>query len=81
MHGNVDEFCQDAWHDNYNDAPNDGSAWGSGSDVDSVVIRGGSFDYYEDNCRSAYRSETGANYRDYGTGFRVVCSLNSIAAR
>jgi formylglycine-generating enzyme required for sulfatase activity len=81
MHGNVYEFCQDTWHDNYNDAPNDGSAWGSGGNVDSVVIRGGSFDYYEDDCRSAYRSETGANYRYHGTGFRVVCSLNGVAER
>lgn len=76
MHGNVYELCQDAWHDDYENAPNDGSAWGSGKDASLVVIRGGSFDYYEDNCRSAYRNETGANYRYHGTGFRVACSLS-----
>ncbi len=78
MHGNVYELCQDAWHDDYHNAPNDGSAWGSGKDTGLVVIRGGSFCYYDDNCRSAYRSETGWNYRYPGTGFRVACSLSSV---
>ncbi|MGL5943029.1 MAG: formylglycine-generating enzyme family protein [Waterburya sp.] len=74
MHGNVYELCQDAWHENYEGSPTDGSAWENGKEKDLVVIRGGSFDYYEDNCRCAYRAETKVNYRYHGTGFRVVCS-------
>ena len=27
MHGNVWEWCEDDWHNNYEGAPNDGSAW------------------------------------------------------
>jgi formylglycine-generating enzyme required for sulfatase activity len=27
MHGNVREWCEDDWHDNYEGAPSDGSAW------------------------------------------------------
>ncbi len=27
MSGNVWEWCEDQWHDTYNDAPDDGSAW------------------------------------------------------
>ena len=78
LHGNVYELCQDAWHNNYEGAPTDGSAWGNGGDKGLVVIRGGSFDYYEYDCYSACRSETTSNYRYHGTGFRVACSLESM---
>ena len=27
MHGNLREWCQDSWHENYIGAPTDGSAW------------------------------------------------------
>ena len=27
MHGNVFEWCEDDWHDSYQDAPEDGTAW------------------------------------------------------
>ncbi len=73
MHGNVFELCQDRWHYDYEGAPNDGSAWiDRAENPERIVIRGGSFDYYEDNCRSSYRSETDREYRYHGTGFRVV---------
>ncbi|MGG6242476.1 formylglycine-generating enzyme family protein [Nodosilinea sp. AN01ver1] len=75
MHGNVYELCQDAWHYDYTGAPNDGSSWGTGYDDGLVVIRGGSFDYYDLNCCSAFRSDTGISYRYHGTGFRVACSV------
>ena len=75
MHGNVYELCHDAWHNNYEGAPNDGSAWANGNESQLVVIRGGSFDYYEDDCRSAHRSETPNHYRYHGTGFRIACSI------
>jgi formylglycine-generating enzyme required for sulfatase activity len=43
MHGNVWEWVQDNWHDNYNDAPTDGSSWErKGSDR---VNRGGGWYY------------------------------------
>ncbi|MFM6604414.1 MAG: formylglycine-generating enzyme family protein, partial [Dolichospermum sp.] len=46
MHGNVWEWCQDDWHDNYEDAPIDGSVWaglGIGLGNDMKVLRGGSW--------------------------------------
>jgi formylglycine-generating enzyme required for sulfatase activity len=72
MHGNVFEICQDRWHYDYEGAPTDGSAWIEVTKTEQIVIRGGSFDYYEDNCRSSYRSETCQDCRYYGTGFRVA---------
>ena len=75
MHGNVYELCQDTWHDNYEGAPTDGSAWVDDGKKGLVVIRGGSFDYYEDDCYSSHRSETPCNYRYHGTGFRIACSI------
>ncbi|MFM6670369.1 MAG: formylglycine-generating enzyme family protein, partial [Dolichospermum sp.] len=51
MHGNVWEWCQDDWHDNYEGAPIDGSAWISLTN--RKVLRGGSWNYYPVLCRSA----------------------------
>ena len=37
MQGNVWEWVEDRWHDFYNGAPNDGSAWTAGNDPRRVV--------------------------------------------
>ncbi|MFM6871579.1 MAG: formylglycine-generating enzyme family protein, partial [Dolichospermum sp.] len=50
MHGNVWEWCQDDWHENYINAPDDGSAWISLSN--RKVLRGGSWFSHADYCRS-----------------------------
>ena len=72
MHGNVFEFCQDRWHYNYECAPTDGSTWSESEEPELIVFRGGSFDYYADNCRSSYRQSTHQEYRYHAMGFRVV---------
>ncbi|MDJ0517348.1 MAG: SUMF1/EgtB/PvdO family nonheme iron enzyme [Trichodesmium sp. MO_231.B1] len=75
MHGNVWEWCQDIWHDNYEDAPNDGSAWETEGDLQIRVLRGGSWNCDPRWCRSADRSY---DHYYYYRGFRVVCtSINS----
>lgn len=71
MHGNVLEWCQDRWHNNYFGAPFDGNAWEKGRG--SVrVSRGGSWYSPAGNCRSTtrFKRETLTFFPD--NGFRVV---------
>lgn len=77
MHGNVYEWCQDVWHDNYNGAPTDGSAWLSGGDSSYRVLRGGSWYALGRHCRSAsrYAYEPVARYSYFG--FRIVVGARS----
>jgi formylglycine-generating enzyme required for sulfatase activity len=73
MHGNVWEWCQDDWHDNYSNAPKDGSVWTSQSGI-TKLLRGGSWYDYPEHCRSAYRGSSHLAYYYLNIGFRVVCS-------
>jgi len=75
MHGNVWEWCEDAWHENYNGAPIDGSAWVSGGDTNKSLVRGGCWFNDAYYCRTAYRSWVAPDYRGNAFGFRVVCVL------
>jgi formylglycine-generating enzyme required for sulfatase activity len=68
MHGNVWEWVQDNWHDNYNGAPTDGSSWERGSDR---VARGGSWDLFSGRCRSAVRNDNGPGSGTF-LGFRLL---------
>ena len=43
MHGNVGEWIQDCWHENYAEAPTDGSAWMKGCGGNYGLSRGGSW--------------------------------------
>ena len=73
MHGNVWEWVQDAWHDNYTGAPNNGEAWKGDSDV-SRVLRGGSWGDSPGLMRSAFRNDVTPGNRFSSVGFRIVCS-------
>lgn len=73
MHGNVWELCLDSW---------DGIAnYPAGSVSDPfvtsgpfLVIRGGSWQHYSNNCRSANRNNYNPTNTDNDLGFRVVCA-------
>ncbi|MGB5633225.1 MAG: formylglycine-generating enzyme family protein [Waterburya sp.] len=75
MHGNVCEWCQDDWHDSYQNAPIDGNAWVSGNSSNKV-IRGGSWIDLPEDCRSATRGLDTRDNRDINIGFRVVCVVS-----
>ena len=74
MHGNVCEWCQDKYHDNYSGAPSDGSAWEEGRSSDRVD-RGGSWVNLARSCQSAYTG--GDDHRDRRNfiGFRLLRKL------
>ncbi|GCL43458.1 bifunctional serine/threonine-protein kinase/formylglycine-generating enzyme family protein [Dolichospermum planctonicum] len=75
MHGNVWEWCEDDWHENYINAPINGSAWKNQSGSNIKLLRGGSWYYFARYCRSALRlkDSRGLSYRLYG--FRLAVSL------
>lgn len=74
MHGNVWEWCEDVWHDNYQGAPTDGSAWVHGGNQTRRVTRGGSFGIDPILMHSSSRTLRGTppSSRDSSLGFRVV---------
>ena len=72
MHGNVWEWCQDDYKNDYINAPTDGSALTSSSGY--KMLRGGSWDYNPEDCRSACRHYASLDDHDDTVGFRVVCS-------
>ena len=75
MHGNIWEWCMDHWHQNYEDAPQDGSAWLSNKETARRVRRGGSWFNYPWRCRAACRYGFDPYDRYKDIGFRLSCSL------
>jgi formylglycine-generating enzyme required for sulfatase activity len=77
VHGNVWDWTEDCYHDSYEGAPADGSAWTSG-DCSRRALRGGSFNDDPADLRAAYRlygrsDQSGGDYRG---GFRIARTLN-----
>ena len=87
MAGNVWEWVQDEWHEDYTGAPTNGSGWCTGAcpvnASDSVyngnsanrVLRGGSWNGVADYLRAAYRSYASPAYLYFNYGGRLSRSL------
>jgi len=71
LHGNVWEWTEDCWNENYAGGPTNGDAWQSG-DCSHHVVRGGSWDDYPWFLRSAERSSGVATTRLNDLGFRAA---------
>nr|WP_320010581.1 formylglycine-generating enzyme family protein [uncultured Desulfobulbus sp.] len=71
MHGNVYEWCEDTWHDSYQGAPSDGSAWVDES-TNHKVYRGGAWNTSAHFARSAYRFHQPQTWAYYNIGFRLA---------
>lgn len=73
-HGNVWEWCEDSFQNNYEGAPADGSAW-IGIDSSYRVVRGGSWGGNPQSLRSAIRNGRTSAYRSGSFGFRLSRTL------
>jgi formylglycine-generating enzyme required for sulfatase activity len=76
MPGNIWEWCLDHYHEDYEGAPIDGSAWidTNAEQNASRQLRGGSWLNNRQDCRSACRIHyDGPDYQILHVGFRVVC--------
>ncbi len=73
--GNVWEWVQDSWHDNYQGAPVDSSAWEESAVGGPRVLRGGSWSARPGRLRAAYRFGADPGYRLGSAGFRLARTL------
>jgi formylglycine-generating enzyme required for sulfatase activity len=73
VHGNVWEWCEDLWHDNYHGAPEDGSARTTGGGA-FRALRGGSWNSNPGNLRAASRVGSHGS-RNGNAGFRLARTL------
>jgi formylglycine-generating enzyme required for sulfatase activity len=71
MGGSVDQWVEDCWHDGYDGAPTNGSAW-VGAGCNEREMRGGSWFTTPAFVRAAYRNRFEPGYRSSSVGFRVV---------
>ena len=77
VHGNVDEWVEDCWHDSYRGAPADGSARTVGEDCVGRVLRGGSWGSGPQYLRSADRDRSSPPGSGSSlAGFRVARTLD-----
>ena len=74
MSGNVWEWVEDCYNENYNGAPSGGTAWKVGS-CERRVLRGGSWFYDARNTRAANRVDGDPALRNNNYGFRLARTL------
>jgi len=75
MHGNVWEWVEDSWHENYNGAPTDESAWLRDGNPSYRVIRGGAWRNETEHVRAAARFRRHVHVRFDTLGFRVARTI------
>ena len=74
--GNVWEWCEDGWHENYQNSPKGGSSWNdSHSQSPLRLLRGGSWFNLPRDCRSAVRHRLHAGFRFNDNGCRLALFL------
>jgi formylglycine-generating enzyme required for sulfatase activity len=80
VHGNSWDWVEDCYHDSYDGAPSDGSAWTTG-DCNRRVLRGGSWESQPRNLRSAARYRLSPVSRGDWYGFRLGRACDTAQCR
>ncbi|WP_295457656.1 SUMF1/EgtB/PvdO family nonheme iron enzyme, partial [uncultured Thiodictyon sp.] len=75
VHGNVWEWVQDSWHDNYTSAPVDGSEWRESGHFARRVSRGGSWNSDRHWVRVSTRNGYDPAYGNNTLGLRLAQDL------
>lgn len=76
VHGNVWEWVEDRYHQNYSGAPKDGSPWGAAKST-GRILRGGSWSFHARDLRSAVRTSFAPDMRNNGLGLRCARGMES----
>lgn len=74
MLGNVSEWVEDCWHENYRRAPANGEAWVNPG-CNQRVVRGSAWLSAIDQSRASFRMPADADARNARLGFRLVREL------
>ncbi len=72
VHGNVEEWVADCWHDGYAGAPPDGKAWVGSGNCKLRILRGGSWLSVARSLRASHREGYDPTFRYASNGFRVA---------
>ena len=75
MQGNVWEWVEDVWHDSFEGAPVDGTAWLQGGDASFGVVRGASWHNEPELTRAAIRFKRHRKVQFDTLGFRVARTM------
>jgi formylglycine-generating enzyme required for sulfatase activity len=74
MLGDVWQWTEDCWNNDYTGAPSDGTSWQSG-DCARHVMRGGAYSLSPALVRSSVRLGPKSSAHDHSGGFRVAKTI------
>lgn len=75
VEGNVGEYTQDCWHENYEGAPSDGRAWIENGNCEQRVARSGAWGAMKDEMRTSSRGSFHIYRTSVSYGFRLARDL------
>ncbi|MEX0297952.1 MAG: formylglycine-generating enzyme family protein, partial [Kordiimonas sp.] len=75
VEGNVREYTQDCWHDDFVGAPTDGTAWIEDGNCNKRVAKSGAWGGTKDEMRTSSRGWLEVTRTSVSYGFRIARSI------